>query len=555
MIRHAILFLALALALPAAAQGSDADSQRRLEAAKSLEVFSAIYRNLDLMYVDTLNPKQLVGTGIRAMLRTLDPYSEYYPEDESDDLRELFTGKFGGIGSIIRWNQQLRHTVISEPYAGMPAAEAGLRKGDIVVAIDAESMAGKDTKYVSDHLRGDPGTSFILTYRRPGQKREQKVKLTRAIIQKAAIPYCGMAADGQTAYLALSGFTEGCAKEMRRALLDLRQQGMRRLVLDLRDNGGGSEQEAADIVALFVPKGSLVVSNRGKQEKVNHDYRTTTEPLDSVMPLAVLVNDGTASASEIVSGALQDYDRAVIVGSRTYGKGLVQSSIGLPYNGNMKFTTYRYHIPSGRCIQALNYKHTTRGYAAEHVADSLCRVFRTAHGREVRDGGGITPDVEVRPDTISNLCAYLSVRDTAETMLGFVVDYIQRHPQVAQPEEFTLTDAEFNDFKARVIAAKFSYDHETERALKDLEALAKFEGYYDSARAEFDALRAKLVHNVEQDLDFRREELVSTLADEILPAYYYEAGPIRYNLRTDKAYAEALRIVADTARYHEILRP
>jgi len=547
-VKKLIVWLLIVACVPVAAQ----DKDHNFDVAKNMDVFNAIYKNLDLMYVDTLNANQVIGNGINAMLRSLDPYSVYYPEDQTKDLKEMFTGKFAGVGALIRYNQKIKYTVVEEPYKGMPATEAGLKKGDIILSVDDESMAGKDTKYVSDHLRGDAGTSFILKYKRPSTGKTTKVKITRQVIQEPAIPYYGMWKD-DIGYLNLHQFTEGCAKEMRLALIDMKNKGMKKLVFDLRNNTGGSEDEAVNVVNLLVSKGITVVSNRGKLKRVNHDFKTTVEPVDSMMPVVVLVNDMTASSSEITSGALQDLDRAVILGSRTYGKGLVQSTVDLPYNGSLKFTTHKYYIPSGRCIQAVNYNHAKGGYV-EHVPDSLTKVFYTLHGREVRDGGGIKPDVELAPDTMSNLAAYLNVRDSTESMLDYEVDYIAAHPAIADPMHFELTDPEFADFKQRVIKNGFTYDQESEKYLNDLEKLVRFEGYYEGAKNEFENLRKKLKHNLSKDLDFNKEELKRSLASDIITAYYYQAGSVQYNLRYDKQMTEAVRLLNEPNEYNKILR-
>lgn len=544
-----IVWLLIVACMPVAAQEKD----HNFDVAKNMDVFNAIYKNLDLMYVDTLNANEVIGNGINAMLKSLDPYSVYYPEDQTKDLKEMFTGKFAGVGALIRYNQKIKYTVVEEPYKGMPATEAGLRKGDIILSVDDESMAGRDTKYVSDHLRGDAGTSFILKYKRPSTGKTTKVKITRQVIQEPAIPYYGIW-KGDIGYLNLHQFTEGCAKEMRLALIDMKNKGMKKLVFDLRNNTGGSEEEAVDVVNLLVSKGITVASNRGKLKRVNHDFKTTVEPVDSLMPVVVLVNDMTASSSEITSGALQDLDRAVILGSRTYGKGLVQSTVDLPYNGSLKFTTHKYYIPSGRCIQAVNYNHAKGGYV-EHVPDSLTKVFYTLHGRVVRDGGGIKPDVELAPDTMSNLAAYLNVRDSTESMLDYEVDYIAAHPTIADPMHFEITDPEFADFKQRVIKNGFTYDQESEKYLNDLEKLVRFEGYYEGAKNEFENLRKKLKHDLSKDLDFNKEELKHSLASDIITAYYYQAGAVQYNLRYDKQMTEAVRLLNAPDEYAKILRP
>ena len=323
-------------------------------------MFNTIYKNLDMLYVDTLDADETVGYGINAMLKSLDPYTEYYPENKSGDVKMMLTGKYAGIGSLIRYNYKLGRVCIDEPYENQPAAEVGLKKGDIILSIDGEDMTKKDNAYVSEHLRGDAGTTFELRIHRPSTNKDMRFKITRRAIQLPAVPYYGVQKNG-FGYLNLNSFTEGCGKTVRNAIIEMKQKGMKGLVFDLRGNGGGSEPEAVNIVNCFVPKGKLVVSNRGKLKRVNHDYLTQVEPVDTVMPIVVLVNNNSASASEITSGSLQDFDRAVIMGTKTYGKGLVQTVIDLPYNGQMKLTTNKYYIPSGRCIQKINYKHNNGG--------------------------------------------------------------------------------------------------------------------------------------------------------------------------------------------------
>ena len=383
---------------------------RQFEVSKQLQVFNELYRTLDLLYVDTLNAKETVGVAIDAMLGSLDPYTDYYSSENSSELKEMLTGKFAGIGAMIRYNQQLKSVVIEEPYEGMPAAEIGLKKGDIILSIDDSVMTDKTVPYVSSHLRGEPGTTFKLKVKRPSTGKTLQMKVTRRLIEDSAVPFYKLMGDG-IGYIKLRTFIEDCSKEVRRAFIDMKEKGMRALVFDLRDNGGGSEMEAVKTANVFLPKDELIVSNRGKLPQANRDYRTTVEPLDTLMPVVVLVDENTASSSEIVSGALQDLDRAVIMGTRTYGKGLVQMPVDLPFRSQMKITTSKYFIPSGRCIQAVNYKHSRGGYK-EHVPDSLTKVFYTRAGREVRDGGGIKPDIEVQVDSMANITVYLAYSDT-----------------------------------------------------------------------------------------------------------------------------------------------
>jgi peptidase, S41 family len=544
-----ILFLGFAFTATA-----QEDKDHNFTVAKNLDVLNVIYKHLDLMYVDSLNGNEVIGNGINAMLQSLDPYTVYYPEEKVKELKFMITGKYGGIGSVIRYNNQLKRVIIDQPYEHMPAAEVGLKKGDIILSIDDKDMTHKDQEYVSNHLRGDPGTSFILKIKRPSTGKMMKMKITRRAIQTPAVPYYGMKDNG-VGYINLSSFTENCSKDVRRAFMDLKQKGMTSLIFDLRGNGGGSESEAVNIVNMFVPKGVLVVSNRGKLKRVNRDYKTTVEPIDTVMPIVVLVDESSASASEITCGALQDLDRAVIMGMRTYGKGLVQMTLDLPYNGTLKLTTSKYYIPSGRCIQAINYKHSNGGYT-EHVPDSLTKVFYTSRGREVRDGGGIMPDVEVKADSVPNIAYYLAgVRDSNELLLNYQLDYIASHPVIAQPEQFDITDAEYEDFKQRVLKADFKYDRESEKYLKTLVKLAKFEGYYDEAKTEFDNLEKKLSHNVAKDLDFNKETIKKLIANGIVPAYYYQTGNIQYALSSDKQIKEAMALLADGKRYKTLLQP
>ena len=548
--RKQLICVLLAIGLmPAMAQK---DKDHNFEVAKNMEVFTAIYKNLDMMYVDTLNAGEVIGNGINAMLRSLDPYTEYYPENKVKELDRMLTGKYAGVGALIRYNQQLKRVVVDEPYENMPAAEAGLKKGDIILSIDDSTMTDKDVAYVSSRLRGEPGTSFILKVKRPSNGKTMRMKVTRRSIQLPYLPYYGLQENG-VGYINLNAFTVNSARDVRRAFLDMRRQGMKGLVLDLRNNGGGSLQEAVDIVNMFVPKGIVLVQTRGKMTRVNKDYKTTVEPIDTLMPIVVLVNGNTASSSEITAGSLQDLDRAVVLGTRTYGKGLVQMPMDLPYNGQMKLTTSKYYIPSGRCIQAINYRHARGGYT-EHVPDSLTKVFHTVGGREVRDGGGIKPDVELKPDSLPNIAYYLAgARDSNEVLLNYEIDYLAAHPTIAPAKTFALSDADYEEFKRRVLKSNFKYDRETEKYLKDLVKLAKFEGYYEDAKPEFEALEKKLQHNVAKDLDYNKEAIRHIIESDLVAAYYYQGGAIQNGLRYDKQMKEAVRLIETPEDYRKIL--
>ena len=552
--RSLMLMALMAVAMPILAQNT---SDHNFRVAKNLDIFNAIYRNLDLMYVDSLDADKTIGTAIRSMMRSLDPYTDYFPEDKAAEYKQMMTGKYAGIGSIISYSFTRKRVIINEPYEGMPAAEAGLKKGDIILSIDGESMAEKSTAYVSDHLRGEPGTTMVMKIERPSTGKKMTVKVQRKAIQMPYLPYYGMQKDG-IGYINYNQYVENSAKDVRRAFIDLKKQGMKGLVLDLRNNGGGSVQEALQILNMFLPKGKHLLSMKGKVKNANSSYNTTVEPIDTVMPIVVLVNEATASASEITSGTLQDYDRAVIMGTRTYGKGLVQiPNVSLPYNGKLKLTTAKYYIPSGRCIQALRYKHTDNGYVAENVPDSLTHEFRTAAGRIVRDGGGIKPDIEVKPDSLPNIAFYLSRVDTTDIMLNYEIDYIAAHPTVASPKDFELSDADYEQFKQRVIKSGFTYDQVSEKILKELENLARFEGYYDDAKPEFEALRQKLKHNIAKDLDYpyNKQKIKEMIAADIMAAYYFEKGSLENSLRNDKQFAEAARLLGNAEEYQKLLQP
>ena len=549
IMRKLLIYIFALLSLPVVAQS---DKDHNFTVAKNLEVFNAIYKNLDLLYVDKLPADTVIGNAVDAMLESLDPYTEYYPQAKGKDLKMLMTGKYAGVGALIRYSPKYKNVFIDEPYENMPAANAGLRKGDLILSIDDLSMEGKTTQFVSDHLRGDAGTTFMIKIRRPSTGKIMKLKITRGAIKMPAVPYYGLL-DSGIGYINLNQFTEDCSKDFRRAFVEMKKNGMHKLIIDLRNNGGGLESEAVNIVNLFVPKDVTIVSNHGKVKRLDRDYKTTAEPIDTVIPIVVLVNNNTASSSEITAGALQDLDRAVIMGTRTYGKGLVQTTVDLPYNGKMKLTTHKYYIPSGRCIQAVNYRHD-RGGSTEHVPDSLSKVFHTLHGREVRDGGGIKPDLEVAPDTASNIQTYLmSVIDSTETVLDYIVSYVAKHPTIANPSAFELTDEDYEAFKQHVLKSGFKYDGVSEKILKELVKTAKFEGYYNDAKPEFDAIENKLKHNVAKDLDYNRDRIMQALASTIVSIYYYQRGTIEYTLKHDKQIKAAQKLLDNPAKYKEIL--
>lgn len=502
-------------------QNDQSGKNHNLEVAKNLEIFNSLYKHLDIMYVDTLDANKVVGVGIDAMLRSLDPYTEYYPESRQKELKTMLTGKYAGIGALVRYHQKLKRVVIEEPYEGMPAQEVGLKKGDIILQIDDTVMTDKTVSFVSSHLRGEPGTTFVLKIQRPSTGKKMNFKITRRSIKMPEITYYGMLRNG-LGYINLNTFTGEPAKAMRRAFLDLKQQGANKLVLDLRGNGGGSLSECVDILNLWIPKGQKIVETRGKLKRAGSEYTTRLEPVDTIMPLVVLVNGETASASEITCGALQDLKRGIIIGSHTYGKGLVQiPNVELPFNANLKLTTSRYYLPSGRGIKMKE---------------------------------GITPDVEIKPDTMANVTVYLDRLDSTEVMFDYVVDYIAKHPTLPAAADFHLSDADYEAFKQRVISAGFTYDQVSKKQFEELVRTAKFEGYYDDATAEFEALRQKLDHHdIAKDLDRHRDEIQQLMEQDIVSAYYYQGGQIQVGLRRDKMLREAERILTTEGEYERLL--
>lgn len=524
---------------------------RNFDITKNLDIFNSVFRELDLCYVDTIDPQKSIEAGINYMLSQLDPYTMYYPESKNEELKMMTTGKFAGIGSIIRFHKGKNHVVIDSPYEGMAANKAGLKPGDVLLEIDGKDLTGKTTEQVSELLRGEPGTSFMLKYERPGVAGAKTVKITRENIQTPAVPYYGML-EGKVGYIVLSSFFDGCARDVRRAFIELKEKGATSLILDLRNNPGGLMNEAVDLLSMFIPKGTEVVSTKGKLKQASSVSKTTKEPLDLEIPIVVLVNGNSASASEIVAGSLQDLDRAVIVGERTFGKGLVQVIRDLPYGGSLKVTTSKYYIPSGRCVQAINYQKRTADGRAERIPDSLTHVFHTAAGRVVRDGGGVTPDVEVKEKELPTMLFYLANDDV---LFDYATDYCLKHPTIAAPEDFEVTDADYADFRARVKKADFKYDRESEKALKTLKEIAKVEGYTDDAKAEFDALEKKLTHNLDRDLDHFSKEIKMLIADELVQRYYFQRGAIIQQLKSDEDVEKARSLVLNTAEYKKILTP
>lgn len=533
------------------------EDDRNFQISKNLDIFNSIFKELDMFYVDTVNAEKMIQTGVEGMLSLTDPYTEYYPEEEVSSLKEMTTGKYGGIGAAIRYYEAKDRIAVVEPTEGMPAAEAGVKAGDIILSVGGKEMVRGDMKpqefssKVSEALRGEPGTSFVLKVLRPlkNDSTVMEFKITRKNIRTNPVPYYGMVKDS-IGYLALSSFTENSAKDFKKAFIELKQKGAKSLIIDLRDNGGGSLSEAVDIVNLYVPKGQEIVMTKGKVRQAQGSYKTQNEPVDTQIPLAVLVNGATASASEIVSGSLQDLDRAVVIGSRTFGKGLVQTIRPLPYNGTLKVTTSKYYIPSGRCIQAIDYAKKNADGSVARTPDSLTTVFHTAAGREVRDGGGIRPDIEVKGDKIRNIVFYLMNDDL---IFDYATQYCWNHPTLASVDDFKLTDADYEAFKKLVKSRNFTYDRQSEKMLKSLKEIAEFEGYMTEAAEEFKALEKKLNHNLDRDLDYFAKPIKEYISQEIVTRYFYQRGAAMERLKDDTDLEEAIKVLQNPVRYREIL--
>ncbi len=538
-----LLFIILTLS----AQKSESHNA---EIARHLELFDDIYRQLDLYYVDTLSADTTIGWAIKSMLGHVDPFTQYYPEND-DELRQMATGKYAGIGSVIRYNMKEKRAMIIEPYEGTPSQLAGMRPGDVILSVDGVDILEKPTSEVSEMLRGEAGTSLEVKVRRQDEPEPLIFRLTRKTIQLPTIPYYGIK-NGDVGYICLSNFTTGSTLEMRHALADLKSRGMKRLVLDLRDNPGGSIDEAVNIVNLFVGKGEKVVYTKGKLASSNRDYFTTSDPFDTSTPIVVLVNGSSASAAEILSGSLQDMDRAVVMGSRTYGKGLVQAIHEVPYRGNLKLTVSRYYIPSGRCIQAYDYRHLTSDGRVGTVPDSLTHVFYTRGGREVRDGGGIKPDVEVRPDSLASI-VYDVVQ--SDELFGYVTQYACRHEQIAPAGDFVLSDEDYDDFVRYMQESKFEPHRRTDEVMKLLRDAAKLEGCYEGAEPFFDALAEKLKPELGAELLRQREAVRPYVEDEIVGRYYYQRGRSEHLLRKDIVFDRAIELLNNETEYHKILHP
>ncbi len=511
---------------------------KNFQIAKNLDIYYTLFRELNLFYVDDVDPTKLVKTSIDKMLESLDPYTNFIPEDDIEDFRFMTTGEYAGIGALI--SRQKGKILIAEPYEGFPAQKSGLRAGDVLLEVAGKSTEKLSTEDVSALLKGPANKAVVVKVQRYGQKKPMDVEIMREKIQIDPVPYYGML-DNETGYIRLSNFTENCTERVKMALIELKEKhGAKTLVLDLRSNPGGLLIEAVRIANLFIPKGQEIVSTRGKVKQWDKVYTASESPIDTIMPIAVLVNRGSASASEIVAGAIQDLDRGLIIGTRTFGKGLVQTTRDLSYNAKLKITTAKYYIPSGRCIQALDYTHRNEDGSVGIVPDSLISKFTTKKGRIVFDGGGVAPDLTVEDESLSNVATNLV---TGSVIFDFATYYNSKTEKIASPEEFVITPEIYTDFIQFVKGQDFKYESKTESELDNLLEVAKREKYYDISKDEFENLKLKLGHNLDQDLEHFKKEISELLADEIVSRYYYQKGAIKAALRDDSDVTKALDIL------------
>ena len=519
---------------------------RDFRIAKNLDIFFSLFRELNTFYVDEIDPDKLIKAGIDNMLKTLDPYTVYFPESEADEFAIMTTGKYGGIGSMVRSNGE--YAVITEVYKGFPADKAGIKPGDILKKVDGTSLKGMTTEIVSEKLKGNPGTDINVTIERNGKDIEYPLKREKIVMPP--VPYFGMI-DSKTGYIRFTNFTQNSYEDVKTALTSLKNENAQQIILDLRGNPGGLLTEAVEIVNLFVDQGSEVVSTKGKVKQFDEDFKTTKQPVDDKIPVAIIINRGSASASEIVAGAMQDLDRGVIIGQRSYGKGLVQITRPLSYNTQLKVTTAKYYIPSGRCIQARDFSHPNEDGSVGIIPDSLISEFKTKNGRIVKDGGGIAPDIEILPEPLSQISSELFLRNY---IFDFATQYYWAHPDIKSPDQFKFTDKDYDDFNAFLVKRNFSYKTNTEESLNELIANAKKEKYYDVHKDLFIELEKDVNHNLDQDLKMFRKEITDLIEDEIVSRYFYDSGAIAWTIPKDEQVLKARDILNDKTEYNSILK-
>ena len=518
--------------------------------AKSLDIYYSLFRDVNIYYVDDTDPEEMVENSINAMLDELDPYTVYIPEKDKDEFTFMTTGQYGGIGALIRNNGS--YPIVAQPYRGFPADKAGLKAGDRILEIDGKPTNEYPLTEVSDRLKGIPQTKVKLLIERPYSDEKMEKELVREEIKIKSVPYYGVLEEG-VGYIRVTKFTPDVSKEVKDALRELKSEyQITSLILDLRGNPGGLLLEAPKICNLFVDKGEEIVSTKGKLQKSNQTLKTTDFPYDTEIPLVVMISRGSASASEIVAGALQDLDRAVVLGQRTFGKGLVQTTIPLGYNAQVKVTTAKYYIPSGRCVQALDYTNRNDDGSVGHIPDSLISEFQTRNGRKVYDGGGIIPDIKVEPEEISQLTISLL---TQNVIFDFATKFAYDNPEILSVEKFEINNEIYNQFVQFALKDSFKYETQSEKELKKLEKIVKREKYFDKAETEFKALKDKLNHDKETDLMSFKDEIVQFLRDEIVGRYYYEDGQIQTNLKDDIQLHKAIEIIKDENRYKSVLSP
>ncbi len=541
------LSIALLLVLSLSILSFDFDKQN-FEISKNLDIYHSLFRELNLFYVDKIDPGELVKTSIDDMLKSLDPYTVYIPESKMEDYKFMTTGQYGGIGALIR--QDSNYVVIAEPYEGFPAFKAGLKAGDKIIAINGKSTKGNNTQEISELLKGEPNTPIKLKIQQPISNKVVEKEVIREKIKINSVPYFGMLND-KTGYIRLSNFTENCSQDVKNAFNTLKKNhDLKSLVFDLRGNPGGLLMEAVFTTNIFITKNKEVVSTKGKVSQWNKSYSTPNEPIAPNIPLVVLVNRGSASASEIVSGAIQDLDRGVIIGTRTFGKGLVQTTRNLSYNSKLKVTTAKYYIPSGRCIQALDYTHRNKDGSVGRIPDSLITEFKTHNGRPVFDGGGILPDIQIKIPFVSNIATSLYVKNF---IFNYATIFQQKHPNIPPVKDFKITDEIYNDFVAYLSDKDFDYTLESEQILKKFEKTIKDEKYGDEINEQINIIKSKLKHDQNADLQKFRKEISSFLYEEIISRYYYQKGRAEAMLVDDKAIEKALEVLNSPAKYDSIL--